>query len=75
MDTQGILRATTRLIGGGVWTPLLPVAAAIALSPLGGVTAVTIDFGVMAIAVGIDGIVCSALSVDGLIWSPLVPLP
>ena len=75
VDTQGILRAATRLIGGGVWTPLLPVPAAIALSPLGGVTAVTIDFGVMAIAVGIDGIVCSALSVDGLIWSPLVPLP
>ena len=26
-------------------------------------------------AVGIDGIICSALSVDGLLWSPLVPLP
>ncbi len=75
VDTQGILRAATRLIGGGAWTPLLPVPAAIALSPLGGVTAVTIDVGVMAIGVGIDGIVCSALSIDGLIWSPLVPLP
>jgi hypothetical protein len=29
----------------------------------------------VAIAVGVDGLVCSALSVDGLIWSPLVPLP
>ena len=45
------------------------------ISPLGGVTVVSIDLGVMAIAVGIDGVVCSALSVDGLIWSPLVPLP
>jgi hypothetical protein len=45
------------------------------VSPLGGVTAVTIDFGVMAIVVGVDGIVCSAISVDGLIWTPLVPLP
>lgn len=75
LDAQGILRAATRPIGGGAWTPLLPVPAVIALSPLGGVTGVTIDFGVMAIAVGIDGSVCSALSADGLIWSPLVPLP
>jgi hypothetical protein len=75
VDTQGILRAATRLIGGGAWTPLVPVPAAIAVSPLAGVTAVTIDFGVMAIAVGIDGVVCSALSADGVIWSPLLPLP
>lgn len=75
VDTQGILRAATRLIGGGDWTPLLPVPALVACSPLGGVTAVSIDFGVMAIAVGTDGVVCSALSVDGLIWSPLIPLP
>ena len=75
VDTQGILRAATRLTGGGAWTPLLPVPAAITCSPLGGVTAVTIDFGVMAIAVDTDGVVHSALSVDGLIWSPLAPLP
>jgi hypothetical protein len=75
VDTQGILRAATRLIGGGAWTPLLPVPALSACSLLGGVTAVSIDFGVMAIAIGADGIVCSALSVDGLIWSPLIPLP
>jgi hypothetical protein len=75
VDTQGTLRAATRAIGGGAWTPLVPVPALIACSPLGGVTAVSIDFGVMAIAVGADGVVCSALSVDGLIWSPLLPLP
>ena len=27
------------------------------------------------IADGVDGIVCSAISLDGLIWTPLVPLP
>ena len=75
VDTQGTLRAATRLIAGGSWTPLIPVPSSVAISPLGGVTAVTIDIGVMAIVVGVDGIVCSAISVDGLIWSPLVPLP
>jgi hypothetical protein len=75
VDTQGTLRAATRLIAGGNWTPLLPVLSLVSVSPLGGVTAVTIDIGVMAIVVGVDGIVCSAISVDGLIWSPLVPLP
>lgn len=75
VDTQGTLRAATRLIAGGSWTPLIPILSLIAISPLGGVTAVTIDIGVMAIVVGVDGIVCSAISVDGLIWSPLVPLP
>jgi hypothetical protein len=75
VDTQGTLRAATRLIAGGNWTPLLPLLSPVAISPLGGVTAVTIDIGVMAIVVGVDGIVCSALSVDGLIWTPLVPLP
>jgi hypothetical protein len=75
VDTQGTLQAATRLIAGGSWTPLLPVPSLVTVSPLGGVTAVTIDIGVMAIVVGVDGIVCSAISVDGLIWSPLVPLP
>ena len=75
VDKPGTLRAATRLITGGAWTPLLPVPSAVKISPLGGVTAVTIDIGVMAIAVGVDGIVCSAISLDGLIWSPLVPLP
>jgi hypothetical protein len=75
VDTQGTLRAATRLIAGGNWTPLIPVLSPIAISPLGGVTAVTIDIGVMAIVVGVDGLVCSAISLDGLIWSPLVPLP
>jgi hypothetical protein len=75
VDTQGTLRAATRLISGGSWTPLIPLVALVAMSPLGGVTVVSIDLGVMAIAVGVDGVVCSALSVDGLIWSPLIPLP
>jgi hypothetical protein len=39
------------------------------------VTAVTIDIGIMAIVVGVDGVVCSSVSLDGLIWPPLVPLP
>lgn len=75
VDTQGVVRAATRAIAGGAWTPLIPVLSPIAISPLGGVTAVTIDIGVMAIVVGADGIVCSALSLDGLIWAPLLPLP
>jgi hypothetical protein len=75
VDAQGTLRAATRLIAGGAWTPLLPVPSFVNVSPLGGVTAVAIDFGVTAIAVATDGNVCSALSVDGLTWSPLMPLP
>jgi hypothetical protein len=75
VDTQGTLRAATRLISGGNWTPLIPLLSPVKISPLGGVTAVPIDFGVMAIAVREDGLVCSAMSVDGLIWTPLTPLP
>jgi len=75
VDTQGALRAATRPMAGGSWTPLLPVPALVAISPIAGVSAVRIDFGVMAIVVGIDGVVCSAITLDGLLWSPLVPLP
>jgi hypothetical protein len=75
VDKQGTVRAATRAIGGGNWTPLLPLLSPGKMSSLGGVTAVSIDLGVMAIAVTVEGIVCSAISVDGLIWSPLVPLP
>jgi hypothetical protein len=75
VDNAGTLRAATRLITGGVWTPMLPIPSAVNISPLGGVTSVNIDIGVMAIAVGVDGIVRSAISLDGLIWSPLVALP
>jgi hypothetical protein len=75
VDSQNTVRAATRPIGGGSWTPLIPLVSLVAISPLGGVTVVSIDLGVMAIAVGVDGVVCSALSVDGLIWSPLIPLP
>jgi hypothetical protein len=75
VDKQGVLRAATRAVAAGAWTPLLPVLSAIPLSPLGGVTAVTIDIGIMAIVVSLDGVVCSSVSLDGLIWPPLVPLP
>jgi hypothetical protein len=75
VDTDGILRAATRPLAGGDWTSLLPILSTVAISPLGGVTAVSIDLGIMAIAVGVDGVVQSALSVSGLLWSPLVPLP
>ncbi|MEO8191575.1 MAG: hypothetical protein ABI682_14650 [Acidobacteriota bacterium] len=43
--------------------------------PLRGVTAVTLDIGVMAIVVGVDCVVLAALSLDGVIWLPLLPLP
>jgi hypothetical protein len=75
VDTQNNLRAATRPIAGSSWTPLGQLFALGEISPLGGVTVVSIDLGVMAIAVGVDGAVCSALSADGLIWSPLLPLP
>jgi hypothetical protein len=75
VDKEGVLRAATRPIAGGDWTPLLPVLSAIKPSPLGGVTAVTIDIGVMAIVVGVDGVTCFSISPDGLIWPPLIPLP
>lgn len=75
VDTDGILRAATRLRGGGNWTPLLPVLAPILVSPLGGVTAASIDVGVIAIVVGTDGVVMSSLSLDGLLFTPLLPLP
>jgi hypothetical protein len=75
VDKEGLLRAATRAIGGGNWTPLLPLLSLRKISSLGGVTGVSIDLGVMAIAVSVEGIVCSAISVDGLVWSPLVPLP
>lgn len=75
IDTQGALRAATRPIAGGNWTPLLPLLSLVPISPLGGVSTVSIDFGVVAVVVATDGAVCSAISADGLIWSPLTPLP
>ena len=75
VDAQNVVRAATRPLRGGSWTPLIPLLSLVAISPLGGVTLVSIDVGVMAIAIGANGAVCSALSVDGLLWSPLVPLP
>jgi hypothetical protein len=75
VDAQGTLRAATRPIPGGNWTPLLPLLSSVPISPLGGVTAVTLDIGVMAIAIGVDGVIRSALSLDGLLWTTLLPLP
>ncbi|RPH54588.1 MAG: hypothetical protein EHM84_01440 [Lysobacterales bacterium] len=75
VDTEGVLRAATRPAAGGDWTPLLPILSSVAISPVGGVSAVSIDLGVMAIAVDKDGVIQSALSVNGLFWSPLIPLP
>jgi hypothetical protein len=75
VDTQSVLRAATCPFVGGSWTPLEPLLSLVEISPLGGVTLVSLDLGVMAIAVGIDGVVQSALSADGIVWSPLLPLP
>ena len=75
VDTEGVLRAATRPAAGGDWTPLLPILSSVAISPVGGVSAVSIDLGVMAIAVDKDGVIQFALSVNGLFWSPLIPLP
>jgi hypothetical protein len=35
VDTQNIVRAATRPIGGGSWTPLLPLLSLVEISPLG----------------------------------------
>lgn len=75
VDTENHLRAATRPIAGGNWTPLAQLFSLEDISPLGGVTLVSIDLGVMAIAVTVRGVICSALSVDGLTWSPVLPLP
>jgi hypothetical protein len=75
VDTDGLLRAAARARVGGEWSPLLPVISPILVSPLGGVTAASIDSGVLAIVVGTDGVAMSALSLDGLLFTPLIPLP
>lgn len=75
VDTQYTVRAATRPIAGGNWTPLFPILSLENISPLGGVTAVSIDLGVMAVAVNTDGVVCSALSGDGVLWSLMSRLP
>ena len=76
IDTAGALRVATRPVGGGDWTPLGTVPSLVTLSPLGGVVAVGMaDVGVMAICIARDGSVLSAVSADGTIWAPLLPLP
>ena len=75
VDTTEHVRAATRLIGGGSWTPLFHRCLAgrdqSARRCHGGHDRHRGD--------GYRGwrrrVVCSAISVDGLIWSPLVPLP
>ncbi len=75
VDYQNVVRAATRPIAGGAWTPLLPLLSPVAISPFGGATLVSIDLGIMALAVSSDGVVCSALSMDGILWSWMTPLP
>ena len=75
VDTEGDLRAATRPFAGGDWTPLIAVVSTVAVSPLGGVTAVSLDgLGVMALVMGIDGIARFSLSADGLVWPALQPV-
>jgi hypothetical protein len=72
VDTDAVLRAAVRPLAGGEWTSLAAVDEAQAVSPLGGVTAVSMtDLGVMALAVRSDGTIVSSLSKDGLEWSTL----
>lgn len=75
VDTEGILRTATRPIAGTSWTALTSVKAPQLLSPLGGVTAVSMAAsGVMAIVVGKDGTILSSLSKDGTTSPMLAPL-
>lgn len=76
VDITGALRVATRPVGGGDWTRLGTVPSPVAISALGGVVAVGMpDVGVMAICTAADGTLLSALSADGLIWLPLLPVP
>jgi hypothetical protein len=72
VDTEGNLRAATRRVAGGDWTPLIVVPSAVAVSPLGGVTAVSLNvLGLMALVVGVDGVIRFSRTLDGLAWSSL----
>jgi len=75
VDLQNNVQVATRPVAGGAWTPFIPVLSIVPICPMGGVTLVRIDLGVMALAVAWDGRVCSAVSADGVLWSPFVPLP
>jgi hypothetical protein len=76
VDTDAVLRAAVRPLAGGEWTSLTAVDEAQPVSPLGGVTAVSLtDLGVMALAVRSDGTIVSSLSKNGLEWSTLQVLP
>ena len=75
VDTDGQLRAATRPRGGGDFSTLAAVPSDVSLSPLGGVTAISLlDLGVMALVVGLDGSIRFAISADGVIWPPLLPV-
>src|SRR4030095_9750086 len=58
VDSQNTVRAATRPIGGGSWTPLIPLLSLVPISPLGGVSVVSIDLGGVASAGGGDGVGC-----------------
>lgn len=76
VDIAGALRVATRPVGGGDWTQLGTVPGLLSLAALGGVVAVGMaDVGVMAICVSHSGSVVSAISPNGVLWLPLLPLP
>jgi hypothetical protein len=78
VDVEGALRVATRPAAGGDFTALAVVPAVRgdpAASLLGGVSAVSLpDLGVIAIVVRADGVPAFALSPDGVLWPPLVPI-
>jgi hypothetical protein len=72
VDVDNQLRVSTRPVGGGDWTALATVDSPRAISPLGGVTAVSMsDVGVLAIVVAKDGTLLSSVSRDGITWPRL----
>jgi hypothetical protein len=72
VDVDNQLRVSTRPVGGSDWTSLATVDSPRAISPLGGVTAVSMsDVGVLAIVVAKDGTLLSSVSRDGVTWPRL----
>jgi len=72
VDVDNQLRVATRPVAGGDWTSLGTVDSPRDVSPLGGVTAVSLsDVGVLAVVVAEDGTLLSGLSRDGVDWPRL----
>jgi hypothetical protein len=81
VSTEGFVHASTRDRAGGEWSSMVALPSPIlsetrlgAISPLGGVVAVSLVYGVMAIAVARDGTILWSLSKDGTDWPALQPL-